>query len=225
MSFIIGAITEFLQKFFLGNYRKKRISKQLSFIISRFTKKKNIKILDYGSGFFKPSISQFLKEDLKKKKIKCQILCLDLYSKMDIQRLQKNSDIKFFNVNYLDLNINKNTYDFSIISDTLHHMDVDKLEELSILLKKIKKISNFLIIKDHYEYGFFSRKVLQILDFFGNFHNKTYIPKKYFTLSSFQKLIQKSNLTCAYRMYNKFYYPKFFLFFSNAKLHFIYLLK
>ena len=82
-----------------------------------------------------------------------------------------------------------------------------------------------MIIKDHFEYNFLSRKLLQILDFFGNYQNKTNLPKKYFTRTLFNELIDKSNLKIVKSIEDKKYYPWFFLFFSNPKLHFISILK
>ena len=75
------------------------------------------------------------------------------------------------------------------------------------------------------EYNFLSRKLLQILDFFGNYQNKTNLPKKYFTKSLFNELVEKSNLKIVKSIKDKNYYPWFFLFFNNPKLHFISILK
>lgn len=151
--------------------------------------------------------------------------CADLYSNRELKKLNKSSIIKYVHVSTLK-NIKKK-YDYCIISDTLHHIEegVENLENLSKILLTLKKKSNYLIIKDHYEFGFISRKLLQILDFFGNYQNKTNLPKKYFTKKVFKKLIKICSLEIVSITENKKYYPWFFILFNSPKLHFVALLK
>ena len=45
--------------------------------------------------------------------------------------------------------------DIIIVIDVLHHMGIDSAFKV---LKKLSKISDTLIVKDHFEYSFFSTK-------------------------------------------------------------------
>ena len=191
---IISSFNRILRKILVGNFRQEKISFHISQAIIEINKKRNIKILDFGSGFFKPSLAQITLKNLKKSNLISEFVCLDFYNQDDIKSLNTDSNIRYMNLNELK-NLNY-SFDFCIISDTLHHIDegVENLENLTEVLNELKKNSEYLIIKDHYEYNFLSRKLLQILDFFGNYQNKTNLPKKYFTKSLFNELVEKSNL-------------------------------
>ena len=89
----------------------------------------------------------------------------------------------------------------------------------------LKKRSNFIIIKDHFEYGFVSNLLLRIMDYIGNRYNDVNVPKIYFTKISLKKILALSNLKVEYKIINQRYYSKLFLFLSNPNLHFLYLLK
>ena len=89
----------------------------------------------------------------------------------------------------------------------------------------LKKKTKYIIIKDHFEYNYFSRTLLQILDFLGNYQNKTNLPKKYFTPKTFNQLMNLSNLKILYLNDKISYYPWYFIFFNSRKLHFITILK
>ena len=131
-----------------------------------------------------------------------------------------NKKIKFINLNNLK-NIKK--FDISIISDVLHHVDIEK-KEIDIIFKKLKKNSRFIILKDQFETGFFSRSILRIMDFIGNYYNDVEIPKKYFTKQGLEKKLKILKIKIHKKFTSVSIYPKYFLFFSNPKLQFIYIL-
>ncbi|WP_430410665.1 class I SAM-dependent methyltransferase [Kordia sp.] len=90
-----------------------------------------------------------------------------------------------------------------LFSDVLHH-DAENIDQL---LKEAKRVANFIIIKDHFEYGFFSRTLLQLADIVGNYGYGVSIPKRYFTKKRFQELLKKHQLTerkqqCPVYLYN-----------------------
>lgn len=98
-----------------------------------------------------------------------------------------------------------------------------------VLIKKIlyqlKKKCNCIIIKDVFESNFFDRITLIFMDFIGNYHNKTLIPKNYFNKNKFESLLYSLNFKIINKYENVRYYSKFFLFFSNPNLHSVYLIK
>ena len=79
-----------------------------------------------------------------------------------------------------------------------------------------------MIIKDHFEWSFFSRVLLIFMDFIGNYYNDVSIPNKYFTKHQFNKILDKNNIKIKKKILDKRYHSKIFLFLSNPNFHFIY---
>lgn len=218
---VVSNFNKILRKILVGSYRQEKISSQICNIILDFNYKKEIRVLDYGSGYFKPSLAKIISTNLKNKNISSKFVCLDFYNDKELKNLNVEDNIEYMNLDKFKMI--KDKFDFCIVADTLHHIDqgVDNLEHLSTILQELKVKTEYLIIKDHYEHNFISRKLLQILDFFGNYQNKTNIPKRYFTKNLFNQLLEKSQLENIKIIENQKYYPWFFLFFNNSKFHFI----
>ena len=210
----------FRQKLFKG-HRERFLSKKFFSIITNQHKKKNIRILDFGSGF-KPEIAFYLSKKFKNKRYNVQINCYDFYTKKDLNKLNQQTNIKFFNLKYLDT---KNKYDFIIISDVLHHIGVMNEKKISSILKDLKKYGKYILIKDHFEYGLFSRLLLILMDFIGNYYNNVNTAFRFFKQKNFHNVLSNAELRIVKKFLNIRYYNKYFIFFNNPKLHFIYLLK
>ncbi len=106
--------------------------------------------------------------------------------------MNKNSNIKFLNIKNLSNN-NLIKFNFCLIVDVLHHIRLEKEKKIFNIVKKLKKKSKFLIIKDHFKYGFFSNLALIIMDFVGNYGDNVKIPKTYFSVSKFENFLSKLN--------------------------------
>jgi len=178
---ILIFFSDLIRKIFKGD-RIKRISSKINFFIAKeFSKNKSKKltIIDFGCGsmevFKKIQNNIFIKE----------IIGLDIFSYN-----YKYKKLKY--VQYKNLKQIENfKADIVLVVDVLHHIGVDNAFKV---LKKLAKISNTLIIKDHFEYSFFSRQLLRFVDFYANYSYGVTIPKEYFTLSKWQKTIKKSSL-------------------------------
>lgn len=85
-----------------------------------------------------------------------------------------------------------NQFDIGIFSDVLHH--VPESSRIG-LLKEAARSCNAIIIKDHFEYGFYSREMLRIMDFLGNYGYGVSVPKRYFDHASFKNSIAAAGLT------------------------------
>ena len=88
-------------------------------------------------------------------------------------------------------NKNKKKFDIIIVVDVLHHIGIERSFKT---LKKLSKISKNIIIKDHFEFGFFSRQLLRFVDFYANYAYDVNIPKEYFNYVSWNRTIKKSHL-------------------------------
>lgn len=75
--------------------------------------------------------------------------------------------------------------DFALFTDVLHHVpDEGRLP----LLKEAARVANTVIVKDHLEYGMWSRTMLRAMDFIGNWGYGVSVPRRYFTEQSFREL-------------------------------------
>jgi len=95
------------------------------------------------------------------------------------------------------------SYDVVLFSDVLHH----DAKNMHRLLQEAKRVADFIIIKDHFEYGFFSRTLLQLADIIGNYGYGVSIPKRYFTQKRFQTILAQEQmkevkLICPIYLYN-----------------------
>ena len=116
----------------LQNQREIKLSLIFTNLIKKYRTSKNLRILDFGSGF-EPRIASYIKSALEKE-IKIEITCLDLYKKKDLDILNDNYNLKFYNISSIN-NFNKK-FHFCIISDVFHHIGIDKTNEILSVLNK-----------------------------------------------------------------------------------------
>jgi SAM-dependent methyltransferase len=82
-------------------------------------------------------------------------------------------------------------FDIVIFSDVLHHVPSGLV---SPLLKSAARVGRFVLIKDHLEYGWFSRNMLRAMDFVGNYGYGISVPKYYFNRDSFASTVCEAGL-------------------------------
>ena len=224
---IIKIIKLFLKKLnniTVGNYRAENLSEAIVKLIFKYSdKKKNIKIMDYGSGFQPEVIYHVYKKLINKYNKNIKIHCFDVYNSKDLKNLNQNKNIVFYNIQ--NLNLNKTKYDFCLLNDVLHHIGIEKLLVLKNLIIKLQNKAKFVLIKDHFQYGFFSNLTIRVMDFLGNYFNNVPTPNKYFNKTSFNSLLKLSNSKVVEKVFNIKLYQSYFLFMSNPKFNFIYLTK
>ena len=173
-------ISDLIRKIFGGD-RIKRLSLVMIKISKEIHKKdkRKINILDFGCG------SMEISKKLEKLSYVKNIVGVDTYSgKFKTKKMQYLQYEEFFKKN-------RKTFDLIIAVDVLHHIGIDKSYKT---LKELSKYSKNIIIKDHFEYGYFSRQLLRFVDFYANYAYDVSIPKKYFDHLSWKKTIKKSNL-------------------------------
>ncbi len=217
-------LKKFLHKFrffLVGNLREEKLSRFFSELIIDFRPGEHVSILDYGSGFH-PNVIVYTSEILNDNQIKAEINCTDFYSPEDLIKLNN----LYENINFYHLdNFEDKEFDFVIISDVLHHIGIEKINEIKNLLIKLSQLSNFILIKDHFEYGPFSRAILRFMDFIGNYKDDVSIPRVYFNEAELNLLMDEIKLTTVKELTNISLYRKIFFPFNLKKLHFIHLYK
>ena len=204
-------ISDYIREIFGGD-RLGRISKtiiEMSKNISKENKKK-IVILDFGCG------SMGISKELQKYSFVKQIIGTNTYNFKYKTKKMKYIQSDFF------FKSKNNKFDLIIAVDVLHHIGIDDAYKI---LKKLSKISKHIIIKDHFEHGFFSRHLLRFVDFYANYAYGVNIPDKYFDYRSWNKTVKKSSLQ-EIKFIKKFQqHDGLFNLILNKKHHFVSLLK
>jgi len=195
-----------------GGDRLGRISKTIIEISKKISliDEKKISILDFGCG------SMEISKKLQKHSFVKKIIGTDTFDfKFKTKKMRYIQSTKFFESK-------NNKFDLIIAVDVLHHIGIDDAHKI---LKKLSKISKHIIIKDHFEHGFFSRHLLRFVDFYANYAYGVNIPDKYFDYRSWNKTVKKSSLK-EIKFIKKFQqHDGLFNLILNKKHHFVSLLK
>lgn len=218
---LIKAVLKIFRKLILSDFRENQLSEYFAKIIFKNIKSKNIKILDFGSGF-NPKVVLKLEDKLRTLGYENQIYCVDFYSDNELKILNTESEVITF-INFNQFEIIDTNFDLVIISDVLHHIGIDRLENEKNLKKVLK--SNFILIKDHFEYSLVTRYILVFMDFIGNCKDSVSIPKKYFSHKEYSKFLQENNLKIVDKIENIKLYSFIYFPFNLKKIQFITLLK
>jgi hypothetical protein len=175
------SISDFIRKICRGD-RTKRLSKKVEFLIKKEALKKNrrVSVIDFGCG------SMEISKKIQHNKFIKKVIGLDIFkSNFRYKKLQYH--------HYKDLNDLSNfKSDIVILVDVLHHIGVNKSH---LILKKLSENSKTLIIKDHFEHGYFSRQLLRFIDFYANYAYGVVIPINYFNYKTWKDTVKKTNLT------------------------------
>ena len=196
-----------------GGDRLSRISKTITNITKNISKKnrKKIVILDFGCG------SMEISKKLEKKSFVKKIIGTDVFDyKFKTKKMQYIQSTKIFKRD------NKYKFDVVIAIDVLHHIGIKNSHKI---LAKLSKSSKYIIVKDHFEYGFFSRHLLRFIDFYANYAYGVNIPKRYFDKNLWARTVKKSPLKEIMRINNFQQHDGIFNLILNKKHHFVSLLK
>jgi len=75
-------------------------------------------------------------------------------------------------------------FDIALLCDVLHHAP----EDAARLLAEAGRVAQRVLVKDHFEYGSYSRTMLRLMDFVGNWGYGISVPHRYFTREAFKQL-------------------------------------
>ena len=222
---MIKKLLKRLRDLVVGDFRSKILSDLIVNKIIKYNKQKNIKILDYGSGF-QPNVIYFVYNKLTKVyKKKVVVDCYDFYTLKQLNELNKKKKlpINFYQINAIKSN--KIKYDFATINDVLHHIGIENEDFIKNLLNNLIAKTKVIFIKDHFQQGFVSNQTIRLMDFLGNYFNDVPIPKLYYTKKTFEELIKKTNGDISEIILEIKLYPTYLLFLSNPKFNFACLIK
>lgn len=146
----------------------------------------SLQLLDVGCGDM--SLARGLAEAIPGIKT----TCVDIYPPPSLEK--QSQDPFWKNYEQFDgwtLPYDKGSFDVAIFSDVLHHVPPDRL---ICILESAARAARFVLIKDHFEYGYWSRQCLRAMDFIGNYGYGVSVPDHYFTPESFVSVIERSGL-------------------------------
>jgi hypothetical protein len=84
-------------------------------------------------------------------------------------------------------------FSVALLCDVLHHTP----ENAAALLAEAARVADNVLVKDHFEYGWYSRSMLRLMDFVGNWGYGVSVPQQYFTRDSFAQLAAAERLSVA----------------------------
>ncbi len=98
-------------------------------------------------------------------------------------------------------------FDVTICVDVLHHIGISQAPGV---LRELGRVSRFVVIKDHFEYGFISRQLLRLADWYGNYAYGVNVPDRYFDPVAWQEIVAAAGmdeiqLTCPVRIHDGFF--------------------
>lgn len=135
-----------------------------------------VRILDVGCGDM--TLSQAIGNKVKNAEIRC----------VDVHPLPMNladADSPWRNYSSFDgrhLKFEAQSFDVVMFADVLHHAPN---EFRATLLRSAGDVGRFVLIKDHFEYGWWSRQALRAMDCVGNFGYGVSVPAVYFDRERF----------------------------------------
>jgi SAM-dependent methyltransferase len=200
-----------LIRYICGGDRLRRITKIIDELLKKkhLEKNRKLKILDFGCG------SMEVSKKLRDKIYVGQIVGSDIFK----HRFKSN---KIVYIDNDELFKKKEKFDIIFIVDVLHHIGV---EDAHKIIRKLFKLSNNIIIKDHFEHSYLSRQLLRLVDFYANYGYGVNIPKKYFDKTSWKKTLIKSNCREIFHSKNFQQHDGLFNFILNKKHHFVSVIK
>lgn len=200
-----------LIRYICAGDRLKRITKIIDELLIQIykKKKKKLKVLDFGCG------SMEISKKLQNKNYIMKIVGSDIFK-------HKYKSNKIIYLNNSELFKKKQKFDIIFVVDVLHHIGIDDAYKV---IKKLSKLSNNIIIKDHFEYSYLSRQLLRFVDLYANYAYGVNIPKKYFNKISWKQTLIKSNCKEIFHKKNFQQHDGLFNFILNKKYHFVSLIK
>lgn len=169
------------------------LASALEVLSGRFVGKPNL--LDFGCG------NMAISGDLKRRAAVAEVWGADTYQ-------PPAGDEKYSRYTQIGdataLPFDDGRFDVAICVDVLHHIGVD---EGAKVLRELGRVSRYVVVKDHFEYGFFSRQLLRLADWYGNYAYGVNVPDRYFDKRSWTGIVsaaglEEIRLTCPVRVHN-----------------------
>lgn len=151
--------------------------------ISRLPTQGAIRCLDVGAGDMK------IADAIETQSPATEWRCVDVHELPE--SLSRDSRWqKYQRFNGSDLPFEDGAFDVVLFCDVLHHAAAQQ----SRLLREAARVGKYVLVKDHFEHGLYSRVLLQAMDFVGNWGYGVNVPRQYFRRRTFQSLCEDAGL-------------------------------
>ena len=176
----------FVQQLMVKSHQKLAHNQRINYLAHLFIQlvdKLNLankKVIDIGCG------DMTLATSLQKQWVGCSMHCVDTYP-LPSDLKESSTWEKYTAYDGLVLPFENQSMDIALLCDVLHH----DFEQATQLLNEALRVSKVVLLKDHFEYGFVSRQTLRLMDFVGNWGYGVSIPKRYYSLSSFEQQLEQ----------------------------------
>jgi hypothetical protein len=164
--------------------RKNILSETIAEKIKALGKNNTINCIDVGCGDM--SLTRKIKGIIPESQWKG----IDLFPSSYMRDIDEEWKNRYMQFNGTTLPFENDKFDIAILVDVLHHAQDNAFH----LLKDLQRKSRFIIIKDHFEYGFFTRIILILMDIAGNWAKKVKVPSRYFSYESFHEICDEAGL-------------------------------
>lgn len=180
-------------------------------------KGKQLRLLDYGCGAMDFSLR------LKQEGVIQDFLAMDVYAPPVAPTPQQADErwLRYRQITETSLKNLEESFDVVIVIDVLHHAEESQQAEI---LAALARVGGCVIVKDHFEYGWFSRQMLRLADWFGNFAYGVQIPTRYFDEHRWDATVRSAGLRETKRVRNVAVHEGLFAALLPARHHFIALL-
>lgn len=169
----------------IGGDRFENLYKAICLAIPNELHKGNISLLDYGCGAM--NVSLRLKTDGQISKF----MGMDIFPKPGSSGIPGDIWENYHQIPTSGISKSIGTFDLAIVVDVLHHASE---EDQPKILRSLAEVSQYVMIKDHFEYGFISRQILRLADFYGNYAFGVNVPKRYFNKDRWSKLLKSAGV-------------------------------
>jgi SAM-dependent methyltransferase len=176
-----------LQNLLIKSHQKLSHNNRIDYLSNLFVgllidlKPDNAKVLDIGCG------DMTIAENIMQKVEGTKITCLDTYPLPDDLKEEEKWN-KYVGFDGKNIPFENKSFDVAILCDVLHH-DFDNVQ---LIFSEAYRVAKYVIIKDHFEYGFVSRQTLRLMDFIGNWGYGVSVPDRYFSKKTYQELLDNN---------------------------------
>lgn len=161
------------------------LAKALSSRINELIPQSGVKALDVGCG------DMSLADAIALEVPQISWVCADIHPCSAEKRAEDPRWSRYVQFDGSTLPFMPKQFDVVTFSDVLHHVPEDQRTDL---LRSAASAGKKIVIKDHFEYGFWSRQTLRAMDFVGNFGYGVSVPRRYFSKETFEQLCDAANV-------------------------------
>jgi 2-polyprenyl-3-methyl-5-hydroxy-6-metoxy-1,4-benzoquinol methylase len=160
------------------------LAERIALHIESLVRQGRVRCLDVGCG------DMTLAEAVHERTSRTDWSCIDMHGRpTDVREDERWSKYRQFDgrtIPYAD-----GEFDVALLCDVLHHAP----EDAAKLLAEAGRVATHVLVKDNFEYGPYSRKMLQLADFVGNCLGEGgSVPERYFTREGFVRLAAQQDL-------------------------------